>query len=392
MAVVIVGGGIAGLSLALGLHRVGVPCRVLEAHPLEELGGGAFLALAPNGVNALASLGTPAVLADAGGLPLAGIEFHNAAGRRVARLDGRAEPARFGAHSHLVRRGRLQQQLLAAVQAAGVPVEGDAPVVGVDEQHDRVRLTLADGTSRSAGLVVGADGVRSRVRGLRWPDAPQPRYTGVLDTGGWTGIDLPDTAGQQMWFGHRAFFGLVVRDHTAFWFSNVAARQEPSREQLAAVDPAEWMQTLRAAHRDDPLPIPAVLDAATGTVGTWPLLDLPPVEHWCSARVCLVGDAAHATSPTTGQGASLAIEDAVALAGELHATGHEHPAPALQRFVAARKPRADGIVAEGRRMGARKAVTGLRAAVRDLALPLFLRMGAASAQRHHAYRLPPLPR
>lgn len=112
MTVLIVGGGIAGLSLALGLHRVGIACEVVESRPLEELGGGAFLALAPNGVNALASLGVPDLLADAGGLPLAGIQFHNASGCRVAQLDGSEETARFGSRSHLVRRGRLQQQLL----------------------------------------------------------------------------------------------------------------------------------------------------------------------------------------------------------------------------------------------------------------------------------------
>ena len=233
-------------------------------------------------------------------------------------------------------------------------------------------------------VVVGADGIWSTIRRSVVPAHPRPRYTGIVDCGGWAEVDLPDTPSQEMVFGRRAFFGYTVRARTAYWFSNVPVREEPARGELDRIDPRAWLDRVRALHADDPDDVRTVLAAASSAVGVWPLYDLRTLPTWSAGPVGLVGDAAHATNPSTGQGASLAIEDAVVLARCLAELGDA--SAALRSFEAMRRERVDRIVAMGRRIGTRKADAGTRAWVRDRTLSTFLRMGARAAATQYAYR------
>ena len=345
MRVVICGGGIAGCALALGLRRAGIDSRVLEARTGPTPETGAFLTVAPNGMLALAALRQQGVVAAAGGEAVSGIEFRNAGGRRIARLDGRGDRVRYGEASYLVRRGRLHEQLLDAVGEAGIPVEFGARVEAVRETPGGVTALLADRREVDADVLIGADGIWSAVRTSVWPKAPAPRYSGIIDCGGWAPVELPDTPMQQMYFGHRAFFGFVVRSRTAYWFSNVPG-PEPARGSLDAVDPAEWLARVRLLHAADPAPVHRVLEPATTAVGAWPIYDMPDLATWQTARVGLIGDAAHAANPSIGQGASLALEDAVILPRALRDS--PDPARALAAFANTRRDRVQKIVAMGR--------------------------------------------
>src|SRR5690606_4818908 len=102
MNVIIVGGGIAGPALGVALAKADIAATILEARP-DGAAGGAFLNLAPNGINALAAVGLGEVVERANGVPISGIRFHNATGREIAHLDGRDETQRYGAQNHLVR-------------------------------------------------------------------------------------------------------------------------------------------------------------------------------------------------------------------------------------------------------------------------------------------------
>lgn len=384
MLVVICGGGIAGCSLALGLRQAGIRCRVVETRAEPSPEAGAFLTIAPNGMLALAALRQPGVVSAAGGEAVSGIEFRNAGGRRIGRLDGSGDRVRYGEVSYLVRRGRLHEQLLAAVAKAGIPVEFGARVEAVRETPDGVTALLAGGSEVEGDVLIGADGIWSAVRTSVWPKAPAPTYSGIIDCGGWAPVDLPDTPMQQMYFGHRAFFGFVIRSGTAYWFSNVPS-PEPERGALDAVDPAEWLARVRLQHAADPAPVRRVLEAATSAVGAWPIYDMPDLATWQTSRVGLIADAAHATNPSIGQGASLALEDAVILPRALRDS--PNPAVALASFANTRRDRVQKIVAMGRRIGTRKASSALRGRFRDLTLPLFLRMGAASTHEQYSYRV-----
>lgn len=383
----IVGAGVAGPALAVALTRAGIGARLLESRPERDLGRGAFLALAPNGVNALRTLGLPDLVQRADGIPLAGICFRDAAGRQIGRLDGRADLDRYGARTHLLTREALSRELRRAASEAGVPVTYDARLTDLVQDPDGVRARLADGTTVHADVVLGCDGVRSTVRTLAFPQAPAPTYTGLVDCGGFAQVDLPDTGEQQMVFGRRGFFGYVVHDGTAYWFSNLA-RPEPdpsALREVAGTDDADVLDTVRARHADDPRPVRQILAAATDLAGTWPVHDLPSLPAWHHGRIGVLGDAAHAVSPSAGQGAALALEDAAVLAICLR--DHTDPAAALAEFEQRRRPRAETIVRLGRRLGNHKIPGPAGAWLRNRLLPLFLKAGTRQTARQYAYRI-----
>lgn len=388
MHAVVVGGGVAGPAAAVGLARAGWSVDLVEARRADD-GGGAFLVLAPNGVHALQALDLGDVVELAGGRVLGGLVMRNATGRPVGRVDHDDELERFGVRSHLMVRERLTATLRQQALAAGVRLRFGARVADIGQQGHSATVRCEDGTALSADVVVGADGVRSRVRQavLSTVDQgyPEPRWVGFLDVGGVTRVDLPDTV-QQLVFGRRAFFGVVVRDGLAYWFSNLPRPAAPSREQLQATSPAQWLATVRAEHAGDPDPVGTVLGAARpdDIAGVWPVHDLPPLPAWHDGRLVLVGDAAHAVSPSAGQGASLALEDAAVLVRCLGAD--QSPVLANARYESLRKARAEKVVALGRRLSSSKAPGPVGAWFRDLFLPLGLRLGVRDAVAMQSYR------
>jgi 2-polyprenyl-6-methoxyphenol hydroxylase-like FAD-dependent oxidoreductase len=383
MNVLIIGGGVAGPALGVALARAGIPAQIVEARPADQSVTGAFLALAPNGVNALDTIGLPGLVAEAGGVPVPEIRFYNATGREIGLLDAHRDTATYGAEPYLLRRGALCDALLRAARRAGVRVTFGRRLTGLQESATEVLASFDDGSTIAADVVLGCDGVRSAVRRLALSGAPEARYTGVLDCGGWTGVaNLADTGGQRMYWGRRAFFGYVAHAGTAYWFSNVAQAREPARGEL---DSDAWLMRVRTLHADDPDPVPRILAVADSVIGVWPVCDLDDLPTWRTARVCLLGDAAHAASPSAGQGASLALEDAAAMARCLRDI--DEPAVAFATFSRLRKARAEKVVAMGRRIGDRKIPSARQAWVRDRLLPLFLRMGAGQAREQYRYRI-----
>ncbi|MGC0272089.1 FAD-dependent monooxygenase [Pseudactinotalea sp. Z1739] len=389
MKTLIIGGGIAGSSLAFALRRAGREVVVAEARGSQRDTGGAFLYLAPNGVNALAAIGLGDVPAAAGGFEAYGLDFHNARGRKIAELAGEQDLARYGARGVVLRRARLHAEVAERAQAAGATFLFNARLVELRTVPQGVEAVFADGRTLIADAVIGADGIWSTVRRLTWPEAPRPSYTGIVDCGSWTEVDLPDTARQQMYFGHRAFFGYTVNDKVAFWFTNVPRHYEPGRYELTDLDQDDWMASIRRLHELDPAPVQAILNAARHTLGAWPLYDMPSLDNWHNERVCLIGDAAHAVSPSTGQGAGLAIEDAAVLARWMQ---HEtRPGAAFAGFTEERKARTEKIARFGRQIGDRKVSSAAGNVFRDLTLPMFLRMGAKATAEQYGYRVPNPP-
>ncbi|HWV50650.1 MAG TPA: NAD(P)/FAD-dependent oxidoreductase [Microbacterium sp.] len=384
MKTLIIGGGIAGSTLAYALRRYGHDAVVAEARGSHRDTGGAFLYLAPNGVNALAAIGLGDVPAAAGGFVASGMDFFNARARRIAELDGSDDLEQYGAHGRVLRRARLHAALAERAQAVGAEFLFDARLVELRTQPRGVVAVFADGRTLTADAVIGADGIWSTVRRLTWPDAPKPTYTGIVDCGSWTEVDLPDTTRQQMYFGRRAFFGYTVKDKVAYWFTNLPRRDEPARRELDDLDQDAWMATIRRLHENDPAPIRAILEAAGHSLGAWPLYDMPTLDTWHTDRVCLVGDAAHAVSPSTGQGASLAIEDAAVLAHWMQL--ETDPQTVFAGFTSDRKERAEKIVRFGRQIGARKVSSTAGNLFRDLTLGMFLRMGGKATSEQYGYQ------
>ena len=331
--VLIAGGGIAGPALAIALRRAGLDAVVYEASPAPRDAAGAFLNLAPNGLDALRALGL-GHLAELG-FRNDRLVFHTETGRVLAE-------APVGGVT--VMRGALSRGLREAALAAGVRVEFGQALESVAARDGGVVARFAGGGTAAGRALVGADGVHSRTRASVLPEAPKPAYTGILNLGGVVRTDLPPTGrAMHMIFGRRGFFGYAVRPSgDTYWFSNVAQPEEPPRGSLEAVDAAAYRQRLLALHRDDPPEVTRILQAVGGDLGAYAVYDVPALPRWHRGAVGLIGDSAHAVGPHVGQGASLALEDAFVLAKCLR----DLPEGGGARRVRAAAPRAGRARAE----------------------------------------------
>ena len=157
----------------------------------------------------------------------------------------------------------------------------------------------------------------------------------------------------EMIFGKRAFFGYALAPSgEVWWFANVPQPREPARGEVQAIDPEEWRQRLLGLFADDAGPAVRLIEATPRLSAASPIHALPHLA-WHGDRMIVIGDAAHAPSPTSGQGASLSVEDAVALARCLRDL--PTPAAALTRFEAERRRRAERIVKWAARISSSKA-------------------------------------
>ncbi len=335
-----------------------------------------FSNVATNGLTVLDALGIREhLLADAH--PAPHMIMWSSTGKQLGSVpNGPAgDPARGSA---VVRRGWLHRVLREGAKDRGIPIRFGARLTDITAEPDAVHATFADGRKATTDILIGCDGIGSPTRTHIDAHAPKPRYSGLVGLGGFARVAglSPTPATQHFVFGRRSFFGYLVRaDGTVYWFANITA-PEPARGSLRDVSGAEWLDRLRDLHHDDPYPVPEILDGHDGDLGAYPIYDLSGVPHWSRGRVVAVGDAVHATSPSAGQGASLALEDAQTLAMCLRvAADHE---AAFASYQALRQPRADKVVEYARKINSQKRVSKSRIAVaiRDAMLPLFLKRAA----------------
>lgn len=334
----VVGAGIGGLAAARMLLEAGFEVKVLERSPdLHPQGAG--VSLWPNAVRVLRELG----LAEA--LPRAG-EFRADAGLRrwdgrlLAPTDPEAIERRYGEPMLLLQRTTLHDALLTG----GIRelVQTDAEATKVSESGGRVQAELRGGESFDADLLIGADGVRSRVRAALLNDGP-PRSSGLLAYRAI--IDSPPLElGLGEYWGRGRVFGLVPVDgNRLYWF----ATRRTSGDEPPESDP---IPGLLERHRGWAPEIGKVVEATPPQeVMRHDLLDRRPTGRWTGERIALLGDAAHPMLPFLGQGACQALEDAQALG---HALLAEADIPAaLRTYEARRRKRAARIVTGSRHMG-----------------------------------------
>ena len=297
-----------------------------------------------------------------------------------------------GTVSVIVKRGLLQRVLREEAQSRGIELEYGKRLLSYEVTGDAgVIARFEDGTETEGDLLVGADGIHSRVRRVMDPKGPHPSYTGLLSLGGYArGPRIPPTLDTQHFvFGKRAFFGYLVRDSgEIWWFANVARPDEPSRKELSAISSDEWKRRLLDLFSGDFDLIGEVIESTRGEIGAYPIHDIPTAPTWHRGPAVLIGDAVHATSPNSGQGASLAVEDALVLAKCLR----DIPASesAFAAYEGPRRERVEKVVAYSRRIGQSKAISNPVARwLRDQIMPFALKH-FASADSHaslYAYHI-----
>ncbi|MCG3756248.1 FAD-dependent monooxygenase [Amycolatopsis sp. Poz14] len=307
MRVLIAGGGVAGTVTAMALQRAGHEPVVYEAHPSGGADAGAFLVVMHNGMNALRAIDADTPVIEAS-FPSTGMELVGPDGTTL----GAHEFDRELDGPRTLTRAALYRALQQEAERRGVEIVHGKRLVSAT---DGVTATFQDGTTASGDVLVGADGLHSVVRTLIDPQAEPPRFTGLTVVYGYTRAEgLPAAQGSyRMFRGSRAAFGYTTDpDGATFWFARVPD-SERSRAEIAAVTPEGWREFTHAAFADDPLPCAAIVAATGDDVHGGHSYDLPTTRVWSTPSMVLAGDAAHAASPAAGQGASMALEDAVVL-------------------------------------------------------------------------------
>ncbi|WP_199616149.1 FAD-dependent oxidoreductase [Paenibacillus alkalitolerans] len=375
----IIGCGVAGPAAALFLKRAGFEPVVFEAMKGHDDYEGLFLNVGRNGMRVLDELGVDGPIRQ-DGFEMRVMSFRSGTGKLLGNIgEQTSEP-----HGVTIKRGFLHRILREEAQRQGIPIELGKKLLDLQMTADQVTAYFQDGTSATGDFVIGCDGIHSKTRSIILPNAAQPSYTGLISFGGFThGRDIVREPGiQHMVFGKKAFFGYLVKDDgEIYWFGNMNYPGTPTRKDLQAIPASQWRQTITGLYRHDPHPVPDIVRRTEGEFGVYPIYDMLTQPAWHSGRAVLIGDAIHAVSPNAGQGASLALEDAMVLAKCLRdIDGVER---AFARFQQLRQERVERIVRYSRTIGQRKHATNpIQVFFRDLLLPHFLK----SAGKHsHAW-------
>lgn len=364
MAVLITGAGVAGLTMALSLHQIGVEARVFESvDTIEPLGVG--INTLPHAVRELTELGLADQLAKTA-IPTAELAYYSKHGQLIW-----SEPRGLAAGYHWpqfsIHRGELQMILLEATRqrlGAGSIVTGhhlarwETTTQGVRaffvDRRDGRAVGEADGT-----LLIGADGIHSAVRGTLYPDEGPPLWNGAIL---WRGVTMgkPYLTGRSMIMAGHEFQKFVcypisrgAMDCGNAVINWIAERKFNPDHQWRREDWNRRGDTQDflphfESWRFDWLDVPGLIRAADRCY-EYPMVDRNPLNQWTFGPVTLLGDAAHPMYPIGSNGASQAILDARVLAREIKAHGPTHAA--LLAYETERRPATAGIVLANRRNG-----------------------------------------
>jgi 2-polyprenyl-6-methoxyphenol hydroxylase-like FAD-dependent oxidoreductase len=361
MQVIVVGGGIGGLSLALSLHQAGIAVRVYEAvRDLAPLGVG--INLQPTAVRELTELGLGDELAQTG-LATQELSYFNKFGQLV-HSEKRGLPAGYKWPQYSIHRGQLQLLLLAAVRErlGKENFRSGLKLAAFEQNQHRVTARFHDSRSGAsvqdaADVLVGADGIHSTVRRQLYPTEGEPRFAqqvlwrAAIDSEPFLGGRTMIIAGHfhQRIIVYPMGAGAKPGQLLTNWIcqKSLPGSAPPREDWNRRVSNAEVLAAF-GAWRFSWLDMP-VLIAGTQEIYEFPLVDRDPVPTWSSDRVTLIGDAAHPMQPIGSQAGSQAIVDARALTAALLAISN--PIDALHRYDSERRPVMDEITLRNRRFG-----------------------------------------
>ncbi|QDT08044.1 FAD-dependent urate hydroxylase [Rubripirellula lacrimiformis] len=344
MDVAILGGGIAGLATAISLKQIGKTVRVYERRrSMHHLGAG--IVCWPNATFVLSELGVLDRLRSVAGAVTA-MRRISKTGDELGSLDIRQLDSAMGFPSLSVLRRDLMRILVGRADELGIPIHYGADAAMIDGVQDGNRVHFSDGTSTLADLVVGADGRMNSVARRYVVGNNQPVFQGFVN---WIGVYQRDSAFQRLeicdYWGLGARFGIVpVSESTAYWAGGVAIADADGACDLDSI------VQLRRAFDGWPVPVGEIVSQGSASdTRRLILYDHDPLPQWHKDNVLLVGDAAHAALPTSGQGAGQALEDAWVLGRELAAFPGDHET-AIAAFTQKRREKTAGITLAGRRL------------------------------------------
>ncbi|MEV8373932.1 FAD-dependent monooxygenase [Kribbella sp. NPDC056861] len=357
---IVVGAGIGGVTAAVALEQCGWQVTVLERAPeLGEVGAG--ISVWPAALAVLDELGVEGVARAA--------RLGSGAGMR--RADGRwvVDASALGVELPVMIHRAELHRLISERLGSAVTIHTGTTVSGLTQDADGVTV-LAGDTQYRAELVVAADGIRSVVRGLLYPQYKGARYSGYTAYRGIAEVETLDDGGETWGRGQRFGFAKLV-DGRYYWYATAnrpaGSESDDVRERFAG-----WHD-----------PIPALIAGSSGVLRN-DIYDLTtPLVPFVQGRVLLLGDAAHAMTPNLGRGACSAIEDAGALARVLR-RGDE-----LSAYDAERRPATTKLVKRSRQVGVVGQLDNpVLCALRDGVFGLGGKLAGLSARRRRSERAP----
>ncbi len=341
MDVIIIGGGIGGLATAVGLHKLGIKAHVYErASRFKPLGTG--IGIGSNAMLALNELGVAKDILKTG-MPLYEQRFLNGQSEIMNTIDFTLLKEKFGEENIAIERSDLHHALLAAIDSKYVHF--NKKVTHFNQTDTSVTVNFSDATSITADYVIAADGIHSTFRQTLIHNSP-PRYAGYTC---WRGIvkikgDVEAHISSEAWSKDGRFGWAPLYNGYAYWFAcinskkndeyyksfdqssvaNYFSHYSPVVERLISETPDEYF-----LHHD--------------------IYDIKPLNNFVFNRICLLGDAAHATTPNMGQGAGQSIEDAYELMNALKNTSQMKDA--LIIYNAKRVPKTKQVINISRQIG-----------------------------------------
>ncbi|WP_100524843.1 FAD-dependent oxidoreductase [Mycobacteroides abscessus] len=375
--VLIAGGGLGGIATALALQQRGIDSAVYERAP-QLRDGGAGLHIWTNGMLALAYLGVAEQVAKIA--PAQSVcHFATSTGRAIGQYPVGQFVERYGQPTVAISRSDLHDILRKAVTA---PIITGAEVTGYTEHAAGVSVHFADGSSADGDVLIGADGVRSAVRAqLLGPQLPD--YTGYIAWRGHAEMspeDFPPGTFRALFGPGTRFTYYDIAPGVVHWMS-VANGPAGGRDEGT---PEQTLDMLRGRHAGWIDPVGRILDATKPeSILRGDVLDRKPDPVWGRGRITLLGDAAHPISFNIGQGACLAIEDALVLAGHLASPGAD-VTQALRAYEAERQERTRPMQQLAHRIGVIGALQHPAAIwVRDRVLKLAWKRTFHTAEHEH---------
>lgn len=331
MTIDIIGAGIGGLTTAIALEQKGIKTRIFEqAEEIKPVGAG--IILANNAMQVYEKLGLRKVIEE-NGHHISSMNITTANLHPISKVDLSSFEKKHKVKNIAIHRGTLQQILLNELKSTEINLNHH--LKNIESNDNGYSLTFENGAQIQSSTLIGADGIKSAVRQNVFPnttirDAKQICWRGVTD------FKLPvkyQNEVNEAW-GKADRFGFVqIADDKVYWYALKSYKNHKDEFQV------NDMETYFSNY--NPIVNEIIASTKKEQINTAEISDLTPNNNWYKENICLIGDAAHATTPNMGQGACQAIEDAYVLSECLNKYDTNH---AFQEFQKLRLPKAHQVV------------------------------------------------
>ncbi|MDG1689726.1 MAG: FAD-dependent monooxygenase [Flavobacteriales bacterium] len=354
--ILIVGSGFAGLIAAITLKISGIPVKIFEAKK-TTLNIGGSITMFPNSMKVLRLIG----VADEviiNGVKMQIAKFQNNFGRHLVNRSMGKESV-FGEPTITLKRSKLNESLIRKAEKLGIDIVYSKKVINVFESDKNITLEFEDKTRYNGKIVIGCDGINSSVRKYVLGKTIVPKYSGLIYFGGFVknqklikNLNL-DINTQYISIGPTHFFAYSYVDNpirgnaSVLWYCYLSQPNRLSKNELDKLDDKKVIKRVLSAHKGWHEPVQKLIKN-TVEVCKSSISDIIEIDNWHKGKSLVIGDAAHALNPLSGQGAGIAMEDGFLIAKLIEKYNNDY-ALAFNNLVKLRKKRTTLIARKARK-------------------------------------------